>query len=63
MRKIIDRIAYSFIAIIFLAVIEGMLTMGVAFEFETYSWFAWVYQGMIVFVVVWLVNTLTDKGH
>lgn len=61
MKQIIDRIAASLIGIIILIGIEGMFTLGSAFDFEHYSWKTYTCQLMIVYLVVWVSNKIYDE--
>ena len=46
MKKFIKQVQYCTIAIIALVFFEAMLTMGTAFDFEDYNWFAWFMQSV-----------------
>lgn len=63
MKQIIDRIAYSFIGIIVLIVLEGMATLGNAFKFEQYNLLGYVFQLMLLFITVWIANNIYDSDH
>jgi hypothetical protein len=63
MKQIIDRIAYSFVGIIVLIVLEGIATLGLAFKFEQYNTLGYVFQLMLLFLVVWVSNNIYDSEH
>jgi uncharacterized membrane protein len=63
MKQIIDRIAYSFVGIIVLIVLEGMATLGDAFRFEQYTLLGYVFQLMLLFLVVWVSNKMYDADN
>lgn len=48
----IKKIMYVTGALITLVFLEGIFTLGSAFEFEKYSAFAWVFQGIVVLFTV-----------
>ena len=60
MNKLMDRIAYSIIGLLVLIVLEGIFTLGIAFRFEDYNWFAWMIQVMFMFIAVWTANKIHD---
>jgi len=62
MKQIIDRIAYSFVGIIVLIVLEGMATLGNAFKFEEYNLFGSICQLMLLFLAVWVSNKVFDAN-
>lgn len=42
--KLFDRLASYSVAILLLVLVEGIMTLGLAFEFEKYNFVAWVCQ-------------------
>ena len=63
MKKIIDRIAYSFVGFIVLIILEGMATLGHAFRFEQYTLLGYIFQLMLLFLAVWISNNIYDSEH
>lgn len=51
MKAIQWTLTYA-ITITVLIVLEGMLTLGVAFQFEKYNWIAWVLQILAVIIAL-----------
>jgi hypothetical protein len=56
MKQLLDRIAASFIGIIVLTFIEGIITLGAAFRFEEYNWLGCFFQFMMIFLAIWAAN-------
>ena len=54
--KILTTIAYTIGSILILLILEGAMTLGMAFDFEKYSLFGWVLQIMLVTFAVVLGN-------
>lgn len=46
--KTIDVIIAMSLGLVILIVFEGMLTFGSAFNFENYTMFGWIFQGILV---------------
>jgi hypothetical protein len=63
MKQLIDRIAYSIFGILLLVLIEGIATLGSAFQFNEYSWVGYVIQIMVIFVAVWSANKIYDSDQ
>lgn len=55
-NQVLDRIAVSFIGVLVMFMLEGILTLGGAFHFEAYNWIGYTLQGMILFITVWFSN-------
>jgi hypothetical protein len=65
MKQLLDRIASSFIGLIVLVMLEGMITLGSVFKIE-HNWIGWSVQGMLAFLVIWAANKVYDaetKGN
>lgn len=45
--KTLRKVQYITIAIMATVLLEGMMTLGTAFRFENYNWFAWFMQSVI----------------
>ena len=45
--KSLKQLQYITVAIIAVVFFEGMLTLGTAFRFDQYNWFAWFVQVVI----------------
>ena len=41
------KVQYIAIAIMATVLLEGMMTLGTAFRFDNYNWFAWFMQSVI----------------
>jgi hypothetical protein len=54
MKAVIRYIGGLCLALIILMVLEGMMTLGHAFDFESYGTFGWVIQGLLVLITIWL---------
>lgn len=63
MKQFIDRIAASFISLVVLFFIEGIVTLGMVFRFEEYNWIGYTVQGMFVFLAVWVANKIYDAEN
>lgn len=59
-NQVLDRIAVSFVGLFIMMFLEGILTLGTAFKFETYSWFGIMLQCMVIFVTVWFSNRMYE---
>ena len=59
MKQLLDRIAASFLGIILLVFIEGIITLGAVFTLE-YNWVGYTAQGMLVYIAIWLANKAYD---
>lgn len=59
MKQLIDRIAASFIGLLLLGLIEGIMTLGQAFNTE-YNWVGYTLQGMLAFLAIWAANKAYD---
>jgi hypothetical protein len=49
------------ISLIILIVLEGLITLGDAFNFENYNWFNWFCQGIIVSIFVIIAILITHE--
>lgn len=61
--KTIKRLQYASVGIVLLIFFEGMMTLGSAFNFEDYSTFAWIAQGILVTATVTTALRLADEGE
>jgi hypothetical protein len=59
MKQLLDRIAASFLGIILLAFIEGIVTLGSVYNME-YNWVGYTIQGMFIYIAVWCANKAYD---
>jgi hypothetical protein len=48
--------------ILLLAMLEGLLTLGHALDFETYSTLGWILQCMAVYVTAWVANRMYEES-
>lgn len=60
MKQLLDRIGYSIIGLIVLLFLEGIITLGGAFNFEAYNWIGYTIQGMFIYLAVWVANKAYD---
>jgi hypothetical protein len=60
MKQILDRIGYSIIGLVTLAFLEGIVTFGSAFKFETYNWLGYTVQVMFIYLAIWIANKAYD---
>ena len=63
MKQVIDRIGYSFIGLIILTMLEGIGTLGLAFQFDKYNLMGYLIQFMLVFLAVWFANKAYDAEN
>lgn len=61
--KTIKRLQYVTVALIALMFFEGMMTLGSAFKFETYSTFGWIAQAILVVACATTALRLTEEGN
>jgi cobalamin biosynthesis protein CobD/CbiB len=54
MKAIVRYIGGLCLALICLVTLEGIMTFGHAFEFESYGTFGWVIQGLLILITIWL---------
>lgn len=59
MKQLLDRIAASFLGIIGLVFLEGMVSLGSIFKME-YNWIGYTAQGMLVYIAIWVANKMYD---
>lgn len=62
-NQIADRIASSFIGLLVLIVLEGIFTLGQAFNINNYNWFIWIIQVMLVYLALWGSGKIKDIGN
>jgi hypothetical protein len=60
MKQLLDRIGYSIIGLIVLLFLEGIITLGGAFNFEAYNWIGYTVQGMFIYLAAWVANKAYD---
>ena len=63
MKQLLDRIGYSVVGLMVLLFLEGIVTLGSAFKFETYNWLGYVAQAMLIYLAVWLANKAYDSEN
>jgi len=65
--KTIKQVQYITVAIIVTVFFEGMLTLGSAFQFESYNWFAWFVQAVVfafaITTALRLADEMSKEGH
>ncbi len=54
--KTLETIAYTIGSILILFILEGVMTLGHAFDFENYSLFGWIIQTMLITLAIVLGN-------
>ena len=59
--KTIKQVQYITVAIIVTVFFEGMLTLGSAFQFESYNWFAWFVQSVVFAFAITTALRLADE--
>lgn len=52
MKQIITYVMYVCIALIVLTFLEGICTMGQAFDFKQYNWLGYLFQGIVITATV-----------
>jgi hypothetical protein len=61
--KTLKQLQYITVALIATVFFEGMLTLGQAFQFEQYNWFAWFVQSVVFAFAITTALRLVDEGH
>jgi hypothetical protein len=59
--KTLKQVQYVAVAIIATVFLEGMLTLGTAFQFENYNWFAWFVQAVVFAFAITTALRLVDE--
>ena len=59
--KALKQLQYITVAIIAVVFFEGMLTLGTAFRFEQYNWFAWFVQSVIFAFAITTALRIADE--
>lgn len=62
MRTFFDRLGAIFIGLFTLVILEGIITLGIAFKFEQYGPVAWAMQGMAVYLTCWASVRLQESN-
>ena len=52
--KIIEFLGRLAVCLLVLIVFEGLITLGLAFEIDKYTWIAWLSQVLLLIVCVWV---------
>ena len=52
---------YCTVAILVTVMLEGMMTLGSAFNFESYNWFAWFVQSVVFAFAITTALRLADE--
>ena len=60
MRKFFDRLGAICIGLFILFVMEGVMSLGMFLKFEQYNTFAWIMQGMAVYITCWIAVRIQD---
>jgi hypothetical protein len=61
--KTLKQLQYVAVAIVATVFFEGMLTLGAAFQFENYNWFAWFVQAVVFAFAVTTALRLVEEGN
>lgn len=57
------KVQYIAIAIMATVLLEGMMTLGTAFRFENYNWFAWFMQSVVfAFAIVTALRVAEEES-
>jgi hypothetical protein len=57
------KVQYIAIAIMATVLLEGMMTLGTAFRFDNYNWFAWFMQSVIfAFAIVTALRVADEES-
>ena len=59
--KTLKQIQYVAVAIVATVFLEGMLTLGSAFQFENYNWFGWFIQAVVFAFAITTALRLVDE--
>lgn len=61
--KTLRKVQYITIAIMATVLLEGMMTLGTAFRFDNYNWFAWFMQSVIfAFAIVTALRVADEES-
>jgi hypothetical protein len=61
--KTLRKVQYIAIAIMATVLLEGMMTLGTAFRFDNYNWFAWFMQSVIfAFAIVTALRVADEES-
>jgi hypothetical protein len=65
--KNLRKAQYITIAIMVTVLFEGAMTLGLAFKFEDYNWFAWFMQSVIfafaIITALRVADEVSEGGH
>lgn len=61
--KTLKQVQYVAVAIVATVFFEGMLTLGTAFQFENYNWFAWFVQAVVFAFAITTALRLVEEGN
>ena len=65
--KNLRKAQYITIAIMVTVLFEGAMTLGLAFKFENYNWFAWFMQSVIfafaIITALRVADEVSEGGH
>jgi hypothetical protein len=59
--KTLRQMHYCTVAILVTVMLEGLMTFGSAFRFESYNWFAWFVQSVVFAFAITTALRLADE--
>jgi hypothetical protein len=63
MKQVVYYTMSISLGLLVLIFLEGMMTLGSAFKFETYSAFGWIIQGVLLVFTVALSAHIASEEH
>ena len=61
MKFVISLLGNYALLILILVFLEGVVTVGKAFQFETYNWFGWFCQGCALVVLFYAAFSIAEE--
>jgi hypothetical protein len=62
MKNFFDRLGAICIGLFTLFLMEGLISLGMFLKFENYNVFAWIMQGMAVYITCWASVRIQDAN-
>lgn len=62
MKNFFDKLGAICIGLFTLFLMEGLMSLGMFLKFEEYNAFAWIMQGMAVYVTCWASVRIQDSN-
>jgi len=62
MKNFFDKLGAICIGLFTLFLMEGLVSLGMFLKFENYNIFAWIMQGMAVYITCWASVRITESN-